>query len=1366
MKNAIFLLLIILPLFVRAQDVNPVQILSTVNGLPTNEVRQVYQDSEGYIWIATRNGLCRYDGYEVKTYKSNLYTPDLLSNNRLTAVAEDSNNRIWIGTDKGLNVLDKTTGKISQIPPDKLSNDQIQVILATKNNTVWIGTSNGLYQYVIENDTFIYFNNASTNYRLRGNDIKTLLEDDKGNIWIGTWNEGITRYDPANGIFYPYPRINPRNSAHCLFQDNQQTIWVGSWGYGLFRLENPYDTENVKYINYSHDKNRQGSLIDNLVYSISQDLNTNYIWIGTRNGLSILKDKANPYSCTNVISEQNNISFNELNSIIRDRSGLMWLGTLGSGIYAVNTAPPTFHLNALNNIKKQIGSASVRSIYVDANRVVWLGIGSYGLVSYHPEKDQYTLYNNNTDTGNLNINGTINSIIKVGNEYWFGTYGMGIFVYNPAVSGKKVRVIKRETDKWLSDDCVFAMKEDSNHKIWIGTRIGICVYDPATATGVSYPTLGQKTNGTNYVVSCIAEGNNNTMWLTVGEKGVIRAKKDATSSKITGFHRYSSENKQIDDYYIRYIYSDSKGNVWAGSDGGGLSCYDATKDVFVSVQERYNIPGDVVSNITEDLQGNLWMATNAGLVMLKDGLMRQYTVSDGLQDNSFNSQALFRTPDGELFFGGHKGYNYFYPNLLDNKHTTPSIVITDIKIFNQSLDKINGKLRKKISTNAPGYAQRICLPYNYNNFSIEFSSLHYRNPMQSQYAYLLNNFDKEWQYTDANKRYATYNNLAHGTYQFYLKSLNTNGVWDEYGALEIEILPPFWLTWWAYLLYCLIIGSIVWLIVKSFRNKLLINNTIHIKNMEQQKIEELNNAKLQFFTNVTHEFLTPLTILSASVDELKMISPENDSYYEIMGSNINRLIRLLQQILEFRKAETGNLKLVVSKEDIAAFVKNCVDNFYPIMKRHKIHLSLVCDPENIPAYFDRDKLDKILFNLLSNASKYNKSGGFVLVNLNYDGATTDRVCISVKDNGDGIKQSELKGLFKRFYEGNYRRFNTIGTGIGLSLTKDLVELHKGEISVESEEGAGTTFFVKIPITREAFDESEVDEYTYTVEKNVLADTDDIDDELPAAPKDYSLLLIEDNAELLKVMVKLLQREYNIFTATNGREGIEILETEDIDLTVSDVMMPIMDGIEFCKYVKNKVEISHVPILLLTAKNKEEDRIEAYDSGADGFISKPFNLSVFHAKIKNLLKAKERKAKAFKKQIVFEVDSLNYTSIDEEFLTKAMNCVREHIDNADFDQQQFADLLRVSKSALYKKLKSLTGLNTSSFIRNIRLKTACKVIEEKKTVRISDLAYAVGFNDPKYFSSCFKKEFGMIPSEYSDKILQDTENFSNSDNAND
>lgn len=1335
----------------------------TMEGLPTYEVEKLYQDKEGYMWIATRNGLCRFDGYQLKIYKSNLYNPELLYDNRVSTITEDGNHNIWIGTANGLVVMDKRTGIFKKVEPGKLLNNNIQAILATKSNEVWIGTAGGLHRYVASKDSFIFYTESNTNYRLLGNDIKTLMEDNKGNIWIGTWANGLSRFNPEKAQFYPYPRINRNNSAHVLFQDTKNNIWVGSWGLGLFRLENPYNLNKVKYINYPQIEGNPNSISDNIIYSISQDINTNRLWVGTRTGLSVLNQWNDPLTFSNYFPNlsESTIPGSEVTSIVRDKAGLMWIGTLGGGVSAFNTRKSMLNLERLEPLQKKLSTNSVRAILIRDNGEMWLGIGSYGLVIAN--KSKYIHYKDHPDFKSIQEISTLNEIVqtKDKSQIWLASFVAGIYVYTPQAKGDKVKNLNITNSPWLQDNGVQCIKEDSRKKLWIGTYGGLSIYDLKVGKGYAIPFLiKQAGRPKKDIITTIEEDGDGSIWVGT-ENGIYHLNGDFPRSHKFAVKAYNLINVKIKSDKIQYLFLDKRGILWAGTDGGGLNVFDRDKDLFVSVHQKYNLPGDIVFNMVDDQDGNLWLATNAGLVRLKispekdQGFnTRVYTTSDGLQGNTFNRYAIFKSSDGELFFGGHKGYNHFYPKKLEDKANfiTP-VVITDIRIFNKSLDGLDMRVRKRISKESAEFTKKITLSHKYNNFSIDFAALSFANATQNKYAYKLDGFDQEWQYTDASRRFAYYNNLKSGTYHFYLKAANENGIWNQRkSVLEVEVLSPPWASWWAYLFYFFILTAMSYFFYRMVQNRIRLRNSLRFKELEQSKTEELNQAKLQFFTNITHEFLTPLTILSATLDELEIITPRNKGYYQLMSTNISRLMRLLHQILEFRKAETGNLKLKVSKGDIALFIRNAVESFRPIMKNKKIHFSLICDPENISGYFDSDKLDKIIYNLFSNASKYNRPGGFVQVGVSL---TNDkkRILISVKDNGEGISVKGLQTLFQRFYEGEYRRYNTTGTGIGLSLTQDLVKLHGGEIKAESEVGKGTTFFVEIPMTREAFLEDQIDDYV-NVSDNPELDTIQ-EDFIPAEQKkkDSSLLLIEDNEELLLLMVKLLSRDYNVFTAKNGMEGVKIINEQEINLVVSDIMMPEMDGNEFCKYVKNNLEISHIPIILLTAKDSEDDKIESYESGADSYINKPFNLSVLKANIKSLIRSREKLAQKFKKQLVPEIKSLNYTSVDEKFLQKAIDCVNHHLDDPIFDQQKFTDEMGSSKSTLYKKLKYLTGLNTSAFINNIRLKAACKIIQDKKRIRISELAYAVGYNDPKYFSNCFKKEFGMNPTQYLEKLLE-------------
>ena len=1354
---------------------------SILNSLPSKDVQSVYQDRDGYIWISTRNGLFQYDGYSITTYKSNLYRPDLLTNNNIYCVAEDAQHRLWIGTYSGLNVLDKQTGQIRKIDDPEINGIGISQILVTSDNRILFATEGGLLEYLEDGNRFSVFNQDNTGGVFPKTTVKSLFEDDRGDIWIGTWSQGLFRYEKRTGEYRKYPQMNSGNSAHVVFQDSHKNIWVGTWGAGLHLLHDAYNPEKTTWTTFTHDENRSGTISDNLIYAISEDLNTNSLWVGTRSGLSILSLRDMEmlhWSFENCYSgeSENSITSSEVASLLRDRQGIMWVGMIGGGVNMANTRKAKFNLDRLSEAKRILKSNSVRSILLDDEGQLWMGISTYGFGVEDRRTGKFTHHGQMPDFSSYRGISTVMSIMQSPStgHIWIGVYNGGAYeIDKSAPVGKRVKAYNSSNAPWMCNSCIYYICEDSKQNLWFATKSGISMR-AADGTPVRFDSLKVGDVAVrDMVVMQLVEGHDSEMWLASNTHGVIRIQGSGNSLSGYTFSGYSVSNGKLNSDYANCIYKDVEGRIWVGTGGSGLSLYDAVEDVFLPAHKLWNLPGDAVTNIQSDKKGNLWLGTNAGLLRLtvprdlQNVTYRLYTTSDGLQDNIFNRGASFVASDGEMFFGGHRGYNSFYPDKQDEQVFSSPVVITDIKVFNQSWTALSDKERSEISNLSPRFTDKIVLDYKRNNFSIEFSALEYANPERNRYAYRLDGFDAGWQYTDASKRFAYYNNLKSGTYTFYVKSSNSNGIWDEnIQTVKVVILPPPWKTWWAYTLYIIVLLGIFWYIYRIVRNRIRLRNALHLREMEQAKSEEINHAKLQFFTNITHELLTPLTIISASVDELKQTAPAYKEQYDVMTHNINRLIRLLQQILEFRKAETGNLKLKVLQGDLVLFVRRSLDGFRPLMKKKDIRFTIQSDVDKCLAFFDPDKLDKILYNLLSNASKYNKPGGKVGIELNCD-EVNGIACIIVKDNGPGIPKESQKNLFKRFYEGDYRKFNTIGTGIGLSLVRDLVTLHHGSISVESEEGKGAAFKIQFPVHRFAYSEDEIDDAVTlldsdgidAVQEDVVitdAQADILEENLipveqSAAEKSHTLLLVEDNEDLLGLMVKLLGGDYTIHTATNGKEALEVVELEDIDLIVSDVMMPVMDGIEFCRNIKGNFDTSHIPLILLTAKKQEEDRVEAYESGADAFITKPFNLSVLHARIGNLLKSRERVMKDFKKQLVFEAKELNYTSMDEDFLQRAIDCVNRHLDDPNFDQTQFLEEMNTTKSTFFRKLKSLTGLTYVSFIRNIRMKAACRIMEEKKHVRISELAYAVGYNDPRYFSSIFKKEIGMQPSEYMERF---------------
>lgn len=1331
-------------------------VLSTANGFPTNEIQKVYQDREGFMWFATRNGLCKYDGYLMTVYSSNQIRTHLLVSNNMFCLADDNNGNLWIGTDNGVNRFNKMSGKFEPIQVQSTTNKVISSILITKKGDIWIGLDDGLFKYDPKKNAFTHHSLQKIGDITITASVKSIIEDTSGEIWIGTWNNGLYRYSPPKNIFYVYPQLNPRNSAHVIYEDSKQNIWIGTWKGGLHLLENPRDMENFRLKTYRHNTLDPNSLSDDIVYDICEDVNTNSLWIGTRSGLSILEyDNPSGFINWSVAHERNKLPSNEINSIIRDNEGNIWIGTIGGGVLFTNTERSKFDFFGVE--LPEIPTGAIRSVFLDDGNM-WMGIGTYGVVLYDKKSETIVPQEALPEFSDVPQTTTYNIKQRNTGEILFGTYGGGLWVYE---KGKPVKTYTQGNCSFISDNRIRSIYVDRQKNTWIGTQYGLGVWLNDN-TGFTFD--GIIIDNENLEPSSmidITEDDTGKIWIATINHGIISVEGDLRRKERIAFKNYTVENGKISAHTVNVLYYDASGRLWAGSEGGRLYLYDKESDSFIDKSPQFSILGTLISSIQEDRHGNLWIGTSNGLARLSFNetaeliSYRVYTTTDGLCDNFFIPKSSYNH-HGELFFGGYKGLVRFNPdNIKIDINPTP-FYITDIRVLNTSFYNLDKEITDKISEKVPSFTDRITISHKYNNFSIHFASLNYKNPELNRYAYKLVGFDQNWTYADSKQNVAYYNNLSPGQYVFQLRATTQNGVWnDEIKEMRINVLPPFWLSWWAFIIYFCLLTLIAYAIYRNILNRIHLRNQLRYKEIEQEKAEELNHAKLQFFTNITHELLTPLTIISATVDDLQQTAPRNDDLYATMGRNVNRLTRLLQQILEFRKAETGNLQLRVAYGNISEFIRNATDSFYPLIRKKKVHFSYVSDPENIQGLLDIDKLDKILYNLVSNAAKYVTEDGFIQVTLSYRDEDKDHIRLSVKDNGAGISKEDQLTLFKRFYEGNYRRHKTTGTGIGLSLVKDLVHLYHGTIQVESEIDKGSEFTVILPIDISCFEDSEIDTNKIEIIQEMpVVDTPPIKEEkvhTTRKQKTPTVLVVEDNAEILQLVQRLLNRDYNVLTATNGKEAILILEHEKTDIIVSDIIMPEMDGVELCRSLKYNIEYSHIPIILLTAKTDEKDRADAYESGADAFISKPFNLNVLHARIKNLLKSRERIARDFKNQLAFELKDLKFTNLDEEFIRKAIDCVNRHLDHSDFDQQQFSEEMNVSKSTLYNKLKTLTGLNTSAFITNIRLKAACRIMDQNRNIRISDLAYTVGFNDPKYFSSCFKKEFNMRPSEYIERF---------------
>ena len=1162
-------------------------------------------------------------------------------------------------------------------------------------------------------------------------DIKDLYIDSKNNIWAGTWKNGLYRYDIDKNEWIKYPKFNKRNSIHFIFEDSKNRIWLGSFGNGVTLLQNQYDMEKLSWRNFTaeDDDNR---ISDDYVYAITESKITRSLFLGTRKGISILPiDNENEFNWINLypsIKNNSSLPFNEVDAIINDKQGNIWIGTLGGGVYYIKTSNSRFHTNLLLDVQQKLHSNTIKSIYTDSKKQIWTGIGTNGYSIYKngETKAISTIKYNNTESFTR-----VHCIIESPyyNMILLGTQD-GIYYYKDLTD---------YNNQYPTKYGIIGIKENSISQIIPSSHKGFWICGTNTLNHIDSNLLKEK-NLFNEIneYNTVLQTSNNTIWTGTTSNGIIKIQFDEKTFRAKRITRYNTENGKSPVQNIVHLFQDKEKRIWAGTDGGGLCIYNEDKDIFESINTMTDFPTDVVNSITEDSEGILWLGSNIGLIKfypstdLSKSTFRLYNKSNGLPDNQFLPRAVTQSEDGEIYFGTHHGYIHFYPKEINTVNTENNVFITDFKINSHSI---------KPSV-IPGYAKNIDIPGNYSNFTFEFSPMLYSAPEKVRYAYQLEGYDKEWLFTGADKRFAHYANLSPGKYKFKLKCTNEYGIWNSITReVEIRIKPPFYMTWWAYIVYTIAITVIIIYIYRSARQRIRLRTAIQIQRIEKEKSDELNQAKLRFFTNITHELFTPITIISAAIEDSKRSIPEKE--YDIISSNTNRLVRLIQQILEFRKAETGNLKLQVARQNLSQFTEKNIESFIPLMRQKNISIDFKCNNNEIYAYFDSDKIDKILYNLLSNGLKYNTEGAHIDVTLHTEDEGRKAI-IEVRDNGNGLSEKTMKNLFKRFYDGDFRKFNTAGTGIGLSLVKDLVTLHKGEIYVDNHPGEGVGFIITIPIDAETYKQEECSDNK--VQSELLSVSHNNEDNTTEEHNNISILVVEDNPDLILLLRNILSRKYNVFTAENGKEAIEIMKEQDVQLVISDVMMPEMDGYELCKVIKESIEFSHIPIILLTAKTAEEDVVSAYQSGADGYLKKPFSVSILNARIENLLQAREKRISEFKTQRVFNPQELNYTTPDEEFIKQVMDCIYDNYTDPDFDQNRLTEVIGLSKSTIYRKLKSLTGMTTSNLIKDVRLKMARELLNKKGGARISEIAYMVGFNDPKYFSMCFKKEYGILPSE--------------------
>ena len=907
--------------------------------------------------------------------------------------------------------------------------------------------------------------------------------------------------------------------------------------------------------------------------------------------------------------------------------------------------------------------------------------------------------------------------------------------------------------------------------MWIGSRNGMSIVYPDN-TGYFLTMKEGKNDFSNCDIRNICQDRQGNIWVSTDNEGIIRISGNPKNIRSLKYKQYSPKTQLFAINDAQKCMEDKQGRLWAISNSGGLFLYNKVEDRFEYQNRKIHLPDVQTFSIEGDAFGNIWVALNKALAYITwksqdaEDLrnITYFTSEDGLGEVKFSADASYQFGK-EIFFGGRTGFFSFTPSpLMGMKHhkKNSKLIITDLLIDDVSFAMLDSVLKSDISKEMPHYTQEITIPAKVKKFDIEFALLTYGNASKNVYAYQLEGYDEDWKYCKPDVHKATFQNLSSGTYRLRLKGTDGYGQWQELPyAITIKVLPPWYASRIAFMLYILMLIGGIFAAARWYKEK------VKTKNSLQMGV---------ILANITHELLTPLTVISATIYKLKAMAPQYEEDYLVMDSNINRTTRLLRQILEVRKSQAGQLHLLVSRGNLVSFIEEACENIRPMAEHQQVRLKFNKPYSEGTAWFDADKMDKIIYNLLSNAIKYNKVGGKIDVSLSL---SKEQAVITIADNGIGMSKEKMKRLYTRFFDGDYRKQNMPGTGIGLSLTHDLVKLHHGDIRCESLEGEGTIFTITLPIRKNAYapDEIDVSNKRKAVDQKAIqqvsqevkleAPNSEEEDKPKLAPVRQSIfirknaskiLVVEDNEELLALMLQVLSKNYHVFTAKNGKQAMNIIMKEKLDLVVSDVMMPIMDGIELTKQLKSDKSFWQLPIILLTAKNKEEDKTEAYSIGADAYITKPFKFEELEVRINALLANRKKMIEKIESEVSLQASSeaeaqqeVHLSNPEQAFVTRAKETIMQHLSDADYDREAFAKDMAMGESTLYNKVKATTGQTVIAFITSIRMKEAQHIIQSNPNILISEVAIQVGFNTPKYFSKCFKKEFGVFPKEYAEKL---------------
>ena len=1375
-------------------------------GWADEAVIDILQDYEGFIWMGTWSGLKKYDGYSVTEYSQELDIQNGLNGNKIKCLFEDSKNRLWVGTNyTGFYRYDRNLDKFIQYQKDSknmnsLSNNHVLAIHEDKEGLLWIGTENGLNRFDPETETFFHFENSEVNEKSKGyKGIVSLALSEEGNLWVGCEVGLDLLVKGKNGApdyfikYYLAPEeaseddFLRHNFIHIIVPSKIEanTLWIGT-SIGLKKVKYfPEDKSRIEFETFFKQKASKKGLSHSFVADIYEDEKRKQLWVGTYNGINLMDIESEQfeYFLYDKFS-QNSINNNVLHSLYKDKSNVLWIGT-DKGINYVNFSSKPFRSIQFSESAQNLDLLS--SVKMSENKDgLWIGTNGTGL-GFIPIEEQSPVQEKMLHypikaSSKEDLSGFISDLIVAQTgDIWLTTKGAGLLKILkkdiPKESAEIKNPIQYTMEKELEDNYLMTLFQSMDGAIWIGYwDNGIGRLNPETGEVTHFDfTKASELNLKKFPVVHFmetVEDGKNILWAGSRGGGLYKLIYDVATQDLGLLQHYQFKQqpeKGISNNFINGIYQPKNNalqkELWIATENG-LNILNTKTETFTYFNKSDGLKSHTIQSMLEDAEGNIWVSTSHGISCIHrkaKGLeVNNFDEYDGLTSDLFYDKSGTVLAGGQLIFGGINGLTYFFPEEIKMDVHPPKIAIVDFRLFNASvpIGKLeNGRtiLKQNISE-----TKEINLNHRDNVLSFGFVGLLSSEPQKLKYAYKLEGFHEDWVYTDASERIAHFTNLPYESFQFKVKAANADGVWSEPVALTLNIAPPFWLTNWAYFFYFILGGAMLYGILRVTKMRSEFNHSLQLEKLEREKLEEVNQMKLQFFTNISHELRTPLTLIISPLEQfITQQSFEKKFHRSIvrMHHNANRLLTMINQLLDIRKSEAGLMKLKVAEGDFVKFANEIVLSFKGLAKQRNIKLKFINKKEVIPLWYDRDQMEKVWFNLLSNALKFTPEEGKIEIHLFANDEDSNLLTVKVSDTGTGIPKSQRQHIFDRFYqvEKNTEAVRKGGTGIGLALTKSIVEAHHGKIWVEENEQGGSTFIFTLPLGGSHFSKEEKIVGFQNSEKisNYV-----LPDEALAAPllveklevktvakKDQPVvLLVEDNADIRAYLNENLETDYKIIQAKNGEEGLEKSLSEIPDLILADISMPKMDGIQMCQKVKTELTTSHIPVVLLTARTSLIFKIDGMENGADDYVTKPFNMQLLKTRIKNLIDSRSKLKEKFATNFDLSPSGVVMNSLDEQLLSQIKIVVEKNIDNSDFSVEQLAAALYLSRMQLYRKLKALTGKSPNKIIRGIRLQRAAQLLETKQ-YNVADVTYMVGYNDLKYFRDQFKKEFGKSPSEY-------------------